>query len=53
MLAMTKSDGGVVIDQPGETLISNAARSDATPDSLFGSPLVLSRVHWVQPELVA
>jgi ATP-dependent DNA ligase len=28
---------------------------DVTPprDSRFGSPLVLSRVHWVQPELVA
>ena len=23
------------------------------PDSRFGSPLVLSRVHWVRPELVA
>jgi len=22
-------------------------------DSRFGSPLVLSRVHWVRPELVA
>jgi ATP-dependent DNA ligase len=28
---------------------------DVTPprDSRFGSPLVLSRVHWVRPELVA
>jgi len=30
-------------------------RSDVPPprDSRFGSPLILSRVHWVRPELVA
>ena len=30
-----------------------AARSAAAPHARFGSPLILSRVHWVRPELVA
>jgi bifunctional non-homologous end joining protein LigD len=31
----------------------DAARRAASRSTRFGSPLVLSRVHWVRPELVA
>jgi ATP-dependent DNA ligase len=31
----------------------DAARGAAAAHSRFGSPLLLSRVHWVRPELVA
>ena len=31
----------------------NAARRPPPRGTRFGSPLVLSRVHWVRPELVA